>query len=41
MELIIKRTGYLEYLKAEYGEDEYEDRWSNIEEFLNMASRYD
>jgi DNA helicase II / ATP-dependent DNA helicase PcrA len=41
MELIIKRTNYLEYLKSEYGEDEYEAKVDNVQEFCNMASRYD
>jgi DNA helicase II / ATP-dependent DNA helicase PcrA len=41
MDLIVKRTSYLDYLKAEYGEDEYEAKVDNIQEFCNMASRYD
>lgn len=41
MASIINRTGYEEYLKAEYGEDEFEGKLENLEEFLNMASRYD
>ena len=41
MSSIIKKTGYAEYLKGEYGEDEYEAKLENIDEFLNMASRYD
>ncbi len=41
MQSIIKRTGYEEYLKWEYSEDEYEGKLENLDEFLNMASRYD
>lgn len=41
MTSIINRTGYLEYLKGEYTEDEYEGKVENIEEFQSMASRYD
>lgn len=41
MEAIVLRTGYLEYLKAEYSEDDAESKTENIDEFLNMASRYD
>jgi DNA helicase II / ATP-dependent DNA helicase PcrA len=41
MESIIKRTNYEAYLKDEYGEDEYEWKLENLEEFVNMASRYD
>lgn len=41
MESLIKRTSYLEYLKEEYTEDEYEGKVENVEEFLNMATRYD
>jgi DNA helicase II / ATP-dependent DNA helicase PcrA len=41
MEAIIRRTSYDEYLKSEYGEDEYEGKLENLEEFVNMASRYD
>jgi DNA helicase II / ATP-dependent DNA helicase PcrA len=41
MEAIIRRTSYDEYLKNEYGEDEYEGKLENLEEFVNMASRYD
>lgn len=41
MEVMIKRTNYLEYLKGEYTEDEYEGKVENVEEFLSMASRYD
>lgn len=41
MTSIINRTGYLEYLKTEYSEDEYEEKLENIEEFQSMASRYD
>ena len=41
MENMIKRTGYLEYLKWEYTEDEYEGKVENVEEFLSMATRYD
>ncbi len=41
MDGIVKRTNYLEYLKGEYAEDEYEGKVENVEEFLNMATRYD
>ncbi len=41
MEVMIKRTNYLEYLKGEYTEDEYEGKVENVEEFLSMATRYD
>ena len=41
MASIIKRTSYDEYLKSEYSEDEYEGKLENLDEFLNMASRYD
>ena len=41
MEHMIKRTNYLEYLKWEYSEDEYEGKVENVEEFLSMATRYD
>ncbi len=41
MSSIIKRTNYEEYLRAEYSEDEFEGKLENLEEFLNMASRYD
>ncbi len=41
MEKLIKRSNYLEYLKEEYGEDEFEEKVDNVEEFMNMASRYD
>lgn len=41
MDSLIKRTNYLDYLKEEYTEEEYEGKVENVEEFLNMASRYD
>ncbi|MBP9779045.1 UvrD-helicase domain-containing protein [Candidatus Gracilibacteria bacterium] len=41
MKSIIERTGYETYLKSEYSEDEFEGKMDNLEEFLNMASRYD
>ncbi len=41
MDAIVKRTSYLEYLKWEYSEEEYEGKVENVEEFLNMATRYD
>jgi superfamily I DNA/RNA helicase len=41
MTSIITRTNYEAYLKDEYGEDEYEGKIENLEEFVNMASRYD
>lgn len=41
MESLIKRIGYEEYLKQEYTEDEYEWKLENLDEFLNMATRYD
>lgn len=41
MEQVIKRTQYDEYLKGEYAEEEYEWKLENLDEFLNMASRYD
>lgn len=41
MTSIVNRTNYLEYLRWEYTEDEYEDKVGNIEEFQSMASRYD
>jgi DNA helicase-2/ATP-dependent DNA helicase PcrA len=41
MSHIIKKTGYDSYLKSEYTEDEYESKLENLDEFLNMASRYD
>lgn len=41
MESIIERSNYLDYLKSEYGEDEYEWKVDNVSEFCNMASRYD
>lgn len=41
MTSIVNRTNYLEYLRGEYTEDEYEDKVGNIEEFQSMASRYD
>lgn len=41
MEEIIRRTDYEAYLKSEYGEDESADKLENLEEFRNMASRYD
>jgi DNA helicase II / ATP-dependent DNA helicase PcrA len=41
MDNIIKRTGYETYLKSEYTEDEFDGKMDNLNEFLNMASRYD
>ena len=41
MEGIIGGTNYVEYLKAEYGEEEVQWKLDNVEEFANMASRYD
>jgi DNA helicase II / ATP-dependent DNA helicase PcrA len=41
MDMIVKRSGYLEYLKEEYTEEEFEDKVDNVNEFMNMASRYD
>ncbi|MBC7498759.1 UvrD-helicase domain-containing protein [Candidatus Gracilibacteria bacterium] len=41
MDNIIKRTGYEAYLKAEYTEEEFDGKMENLDEFLNMASRYD
>ena len=41
MTAIISRTSYEAYLKDEYGEEEYEWKIENLEEFVNMASRYD
>lgn len=41
MSAIITRTNYEAYLKEEYGEEEYEGKIENLEEFVNMASRYD
>jgi DNA helicase-2/ATP-dependent DNA helicase PcrA len=41
MQSVIRRTAYDEYLKSEYTEDEYEGKLENLDEFLNMASRYD
>lgn len=41
MKNIITRTSYESYLKEEYGEDEYEGKLENLEELVNMASRYD
>ena len=41
MQSVIQRTAYDEYLKSEYTEDEYEGKLENLDEFLNMASRYD
>ncbi|GAB0174643.1 MAG: DNA helicase PcrA [Candidatus Altimarinota bacterium] len=41
MSAIISRTNYEAYLKEEYGEEEYEGKIENLEEFVNMASRYD
>ncbi len=41
MQGIINRTNYEEYLKWEYSEDEFEGKKENLDEFMNMASRYD
>lgn len=41
MQAIINRTNYEEYLKSEYTEDELESKKENLDEFMNMASRYD
>jgi DNA helicase-2/ATP-dependent DNA helicase PcrA len=41
MKSIIDRTRYEEYLKADYAEDEFEGKMDNLQEFLNMATRYD
>jgi DNA helicase II / ATP-dependent DNA helicase PcrA len=41
MDNIIKRTGYEAYLKSEYTEEEFDGKMENLDEFLNMASRYD
>lgn len=41
MDNIIKRTGYEAYLKSEYTEEEFDGKMDNLNEFLNMASRYD
>ncbi len=41
MDNIIKRTGYEAYLKSEYTEEEFDGKKENLDEFLNMASRYD
>ena len=41
MQAIINRTNYEEYLKSEYTEEEFEGKKENLEEFMNMASRYD
>lgn len=40
MREIIKKTWYEEYLKDEYGKDEFEWKIDNLKEFENMASRY-
>lgn len=41
MEEIIKKIGYVDYLRHEYGEGESESKEENLKEFANMASRYD
>ncbi len=41
MQAIINRTNYEEYLKSEYTEEELESKKENLDEFMNMASRYD
>lgn len=41
MQAIINRTNYEEYLKSEYTEEEFEGKKENLDEFMNMASRYD
>ncbi len=41
MQGIVNRTNYEEYLKWEYTEEEFEGKKENLEEFMNMASRYD
>jgi superfamily I DNA/RNA helicase len=41
MQAIINRTNYEEYLKSEYTEEELEGKKENLDEFMNMASRYD
>ncbi len=41
MKSVIDRTRYEEYLKTEYSEDEFEGKMDNLQEFLNMATRYD
>lgn len=41
MQEVIKKTGYIEYLRYEYGEQEGETKEENLKEFANMASRYD
>ncbi len=41
MKSIIDRTGYEAYLKTEYSEEEFEGKMDNLQEFLNMATRYD
>ncbi len=41
MKHIIDRTWYEDYLKNEYSEEEFEWKMDNLQEFQNMASRYD
>lgn len=48
IKFILKETDYKEYLKKQYSEEssqagipEYENRWQNIEELINVGSEYD
>lgn len=41
MEAVVNKTQYESYLREWLNEEEFEGKMDNIEEFLNMASRYD
>lgn len=41
LDMVVKRTAYIDYLVYEYGKEEAEAKEENVKEFSNMASRYD
>jgi len=38
---IIESIGYIDYLKTSYTKGDFDTKIENLEEFENMASRYD
>ena len=38
---IVEHTGYLEYLKSQFSQDEYDSKSENLKELQNVASEYD
>lgn len=41
LEAIITQIRYREYLEIEYGKEDAENRFDNLKELANLASRYD